>query len=91
MRLLFDQNLARRLVPKLAVEYPGSAHVADLNLDTASDRAIWDYAGVHGYVNRVEGHRLSTTGVPVRLSLVTEWSQKNSEQGETRQHKTALA
>lgn len=50
MRLLFDQNLARRLVSKLAIEYPDSAHVADLNLDTATDRAIWDYAGAHGYV-----------------------------------------
>ncbi len=50
MRLLFDQNLARRLVSKLAIEYPDSAHVAGLNLDTAADRAIWDYAGAHGYV-----------------------------------------
>ena len=50
MRLLFDQNLARRLVSKLAIEYPDSEHVADLNLDTATDRAIWDYAGAHGYV-----------------------------------------
>ena len=50
MRLLFDQNLARRLVSKLAIEYPDSAHVADLNLHTATDRAIWDYAGAHGFV-----------------------------------------
>ncbi len=50
MRLLFDQNLARRLVAKLSVEYPDSAHVADLKLDTATDRAIWDYAGAHDYV-----------------------------------------
>jgi predicted nuclease of predicted toxin-antitoxin system len=50
VRLLFDQNLARRLVAKLAVEYPDSTHVADLNLDTATDRAIWEYAGAHNYV-----------------------------------------
>ncbi len=50
MRLLFDQNLSRRLVAMLAVEYPGSRHVADLSLDTATDRAIWDYAGEHGFV-----------------------------------------
>lgn len=34
----------------LAVEYPDSRHVADLGLDTASDRAIWDYAGEHRFV-----------------------------------------
>ena len=34
----------------LAVEYPDSRHVADLGLDTATDRAIWDYAGEHRFV-----------------------------------------
>ena len=34
----------------VTVEHPDSAHVADLRLDTATDRAIWDYAGTHGYV-----------------------------------------
>ena len=34
----------------LAVEYPGSRHVAELGLDTATDRAIWDYAGEHGFM-----------------------------------------
>ena len=50
MRLLFDQNLTRRRVARLAVEYPDSAHVADLNLDTAADRTIWEYAGTHNSV-----------------------------------------
>jgi predicted nuclease of predicted toxin-antitoxin system len=49
VRLLFDQNLARRLVRTLSAEYPDSVHVADVGLDTAADRAIWNYAGVHGY------------------------------------------
>ena len=34
----------------LAVEYPDSRHVVELGLDTATDRAIWDYAGEHGLV-----------------------------------------
>lgn len=34
----------------LAVEYPDSRHVAELGLDTATDRAIWDYAGEHGFM-----------------------------------------
>ena len=50
MRLLFDQNLSRRLVGELALLFPDSAHVGALGLDTATDREIWAYAGEHGYV-----------------------------------------
>jgi len=50
LRLLFDQNLSRRLVAMLAVEYPHSRHVVELDLDTETDREIWDYAGEHGFM-----------------------------------------
>ena len=50
MRLLFDQNLSRRLVSLLETEFPGSRHVSDLGLDTATDQTIWDYAADHEYV-----------------------------------------
>ena len=50
MRLLFDQNLSHRLVGRLAVEFPDSRHVVAVGLDTATDRAVWDYAGEHGFV-----------------------------------------
>jgi len=50
VKLLFDQNLSRRLVTILATEFPDSAHVGPLGLDTAPDREIWDYAAEHGYV-----------------------------------------
>ncbi|MGQ0466004.1 MAG: DUF5615 family PIN-like protein [Sporichthyaceae bacterium] len=50
MRLLFDQNLSRRLVPMLETEFPGSAHVGSLTLDAATDREIWDYAGKHSFI-----------------------------------------
>lgn len=50
MKLLFDQNLSRRLVTILATEFPDSAHVGTLDLDTATDREIWDYAAEHDYV-----------------------------------------
>ena len=49
MRLLFDQNLSRHLADRLTAEYPDSAHVAEVGLDVATDRVIWDYAGVEGY------------------------------------------
>jgi predicted nuclease of predicted toxin-antitoxin system len=49
-RLLFDENLAARLVTALAEPYPGSVHVRDAGLAPASDRAIWEYAREHGLV-----------------------------------------
>ena len=49
MKLLFDQNLSPRLVHRLAVEYPGSAHVSTLRLDQALDAEVWDFAQVHDF------------------------------------------
>lgn len=50
MRLLFDQNLSRRLVGMLSVEHPESVHVVDVGLDRATDAEIWAYAGEHGFM-----------------------------------------
>ena len=60
--LLFDENLAARLVPALGSLYPGSLHVRDVVLAPASDRAIWQYAREHGLVivtKDEDFHRLS--------------------------------
>jgi predicted nuclease of predicted toxin-antitoxin system len=50
VRLLFDQNLSRRLVQLLADVYPDSLHVVDAQLDAADDRAVWDFAKDHGLI-----------------------------------------
>lgn len=50
MRLLFDQNLSRRLVRELASLFPESTHVTAVGLDTATDREIWAYAGEYGFL-----------------------------------------
>lgn len=42
--LLFDENLAARLVGELADLYPNCAHICDHGLAGSSDRAIWQYA-----------------------------------------------
>lgn len=44
MRLLFDQNLASRLVRSLADLYPDSVHVRDVGLASSDDAAVWEYA-----------------------------------------------
>ena len=45
MRLLFDENLAPKLVLLLADLFPNSVHVRDVGLSAATDQAVWDYAG----------------------------------------------
>ena len=49
MKLLFDENISGRLVKVLAAEYPGSAHVARVELLGAEDRRIWRFAREHGF------------------------------------------
>lgn len=44
MKLLLDQNISRKLVDELEKIFPGSSHVYQLNLQTASDEKIWNYA-----------------------------------------------
>ncbi len=48
MKLLFDENLSPRLVTLLADLFPGSVHVRDVGLSTASDPAVWRHAIDHG-------------------------------------------
>ena len=48
--LLFDENVAARLVTDLADLYPGCLHVRDQGLAGGSDRAIWQHARDHGLI-----------------------------------------
>jgi predicted nuclease of predicted toxin-antitoxin system len=49
LRLLFDQNLAPRLVARLAKLFPESEHVRDAGLAMADDAAVWEYAKAGGF------------------------------------------
>ena len=49
MKLLFDENLSRRLVRRLAVLYPDSQHVDLVALKGQSDLELWEYAALHGF------------------------------------------
>lgn len=48
VRLLFDQNLSRHLVVRLADIYPGSSHVALASLEKARDAEVYDHARAYG-------------------------------------------
>ena len=49
MKLLFDQNLAPKLVDRLSDLFPDSRHVRDAGLSEASDREVWDFALSNGF------------------------------------------
>lgn len=49
MKLLFDENLSRRLVPQLSDLFPGSAHLSTVDLLHSPDREIWKFAAAEGF------------------------------------------
>ena len=44
MKLLLDENLSRRIIPFLQTDYPESTQVVLLEMASASDLEIWEYA-----------------------------------------------
>ena len=50
MKLLFDENISHKLVPRLADLFPGSVHPRDIALTSSDDRLIWEHAKNNGYI-----------------------------------------
>jgi predicted nuclease of predicted toxin-antitoxin system len=49
VKLLFDQNLSRKLVASLADVFPESTHVVFEHLDAVDDTIVWEFAKANGY------------------------------------------
>ncbi|MBE9037865.1 DUF5615 family PIN-like protein [aff. Roholtiella sp. LEGE 12411] len=49
MKLLFDQNLSRKLVTQLADVFPDSSHVQFYALEVKTDTAIWEFAKTNDF------------------------------------------
>ena len=49
MRLLFDQNLSRKLVEKLVDLFPNCSHVQFHDLADKTDTEIWEFANNNGF------------------------------------------
>jgi predicted nuclease of predicted toxin-antitoxin system len=50
MKLLFDENLSRRLAEFVQELFPSSIHVTQVGLSSGtSDREIWNYAKQNGF------------------------------------------
>jgi predicted nuclease of predicted toxin-antitoxin system len=50
LKLLFDQNLSRKLPGKLASLYPGSTHVLSEGLDRSSDFEVRRFAAQNDFI-----------------------------------------
>ncbi len=48
MRLLLDENLSDRVIPRILDLYPDSLHVKTLGLVSTDDEIIWEYAKMNG-------------------------------------------
>lgn len=50
MKLLFDENLSRKLADVVQGLFPGSLHVTQAGLSSGTpDRQIWEYAAQNGF------------------------------------------
>jgi predicted nuclease of predicted toxin-antitoxin system len=49
MKLLLDENLSDRIIPRIIDLYPGSEHVKILALTNTDDGIIWEYAKANNF------------------------------------------
>jgi predicted nuclease of predicted toxin-antitoxin system len=49
LKLLFDQNISFRILPKILECFPDSAQVHELNLANKTDKQVWQYAKSNGF------------------------------------------
>jgi len=78
VKLLFDENLWRKLVIRLAQLYPGSIHVAQAGLLESPDREIWEFAKAGNFVivsTDTDLYELATTtGPPPKVVWLRRWA-----------------
>lgn len=78
MKLLFDENLSRKLVVRLAELYPESAHLVEADLLASPDRAVWEYAKANDFVivsTDSDFYELATTiGPPPKVVWLRHWT-----------------
>ena len=49
MKLLLDENISDRVVPRVADLFPESAHIKSVGLKEADDQFVWNWAKEHGF------------------------------------------
>jgi predicted nuclease of predicted toxin-antitoxin system len=71
VKLLFDENLSRRLPARVDDLFSGSIHVSAPGLLETPDSVVWDFAKAHGFAiitADVDFYELATTiGPPPKV------------------------
>lgn len=83
VKLLIDHNLSSQLVPALRNLYPGSVHVRDQGMQTASNETVWGYAREHGFAivsKDADFHQRSLVlGAPPKFIWTRRWNCSTNE------------
>jgi predicted nuclease of predicted toxin-antitoxin system len=78
VKLLFDENLSRKLVVRLAELYPDSGHVVEFDLLESADREIWELAKARDFIivsTDSDFYELATTiGPPPKVVWLRHWT-----------------
>jgi predicted nuclease of predicted toxin-antitoxin system len=78
VKLLFDENLSRNPVVRLAELYPGSAHVVEAGLLATLDRHVWEHAKARDFIvvsTDSDFYELATTiGPPPKVIWLRRWT-----------------
>jgi predicted nuclease of predicted toxin-antitoxin system len=83
VKLLFDENLSRKLVVRLAELYPESAHVVEFDLLESPEREIWEFAKTRDFVivsTASDFYELATTvGLPPKVVWLRSWAHSTRD------------
>jgi len=83
VKLLFDENLSRRLVARLTDLYPGSAHVSEVELIKSPDRHVWEFAKNNAFLivsADADFYELATTtGPPPKVIWLRRWTHPTKD------------
>ncbi|WP_394854105.1 DUF5615 family PIN-like protein [Imperialibacter roseus] len=81
--LLIDNNLSTLLKNILVPHFAGTQHVYDINLGTASDTTIWQFAKDNGHTILTKDKdfyfRVSLKGAPPKVIWITRGNCGNRE------------
>jgi len=77
VKLLFDENLSRKLVPRLRELFPGCTHVFEVGLMGKSDSEVWAYAQEHELTIVTTDSdflwKVQAEGPPPKVILLRRW------------------
>jgi predicted nuclease of predicted toxin-antitoxin system len=83
LKLLFDNNLSVRIIQAVDNFFPGSKHVADLQVNQFTDRQIFEFAGKNEFTVITKDkdfyHLVNTLGPPPKIVWIAVGNCSNQQ------------